>query len=144
MSQANALISTESTPNIKIDLASRDDDPSPQLPGNEVLELPANPQRPRERPDLEDVVTQQTELLAAMLRRLNQQQQQNPIASCRPSLSLEPTSPAVGDQLPGTWGQNHPEDGHFPIRKSPHTHRPQPTRSPVCTPSDIYVTGPSG
>lgn len=72
MSQANASTSTEGTPDLNIDLASRDDEPPLQLPSNEILELPANPRWPRERPDLEDVVTQQPELLAAMLRRLNQ------------------------------------------------------------------------
>lgn len=46
-----------------------------QLPlGDDILQMPAgNNRRPRDRPDLEDVVTQQTELLAAMLNRLNQQ-----------------------------------------------------------------------
>lgn len=52
------------------DASSRVDEDIQPLPvvGNEnILQMPANPRRPRERPDLEDVVTQQTELLAAML-----------------------------------------------------------------------------
>lgn len=94
MSQANALTSTEGTPDIKIDLTSRDDDPTSATLtrySNEILELPANPRRPRERPDLEDVVTQQTELLAAMLRRLNQQP-----APAAESKSQLPTRPFSG------------------------------------------------
>lgn len=43
---------------------------------DDIDQCPVNPRggRQRDRPDLEDVVTQQTELLAAMLERLNQRQ----------------------------------------------------------------------
>lgn len=54
--------------------------------------MPAgNARRPRKRPDLEDVVTQQTELLAAMLNRLNQQPAQ-PVAQV--NLDEPPADPA--------------------------------------------------
>lgn len=55
-------IGSEETQDVNADLSSRDEPLRPPLPGNEILELPANPGRPRGRPDLEDVVTQQTEL----------------------------------------------------------------------------------
>lgn len=51
------------------------DDHLQQLPLHEdIVQLPAGNPRRRERPDLEDVLTQHTELLAAMVARMNQQQ----------------------------------------------------------------------
>lgn len=75
------------------------------LQGNDnILQCPANPggRRPRERPDLEDVVTQQTELLAAMLERLNQRQAAAPPADpdfvwTRLTLPSETNFPVPGD-----------------------------------------------
>lgn len=60
-----------------------------QQPGNDYIDqCPVNPRggRQRDRPDLEYVVTQQTELLAAMLERLNQGQ----AAALPPGAPAEP------------------------------------------------------
>lgn len=72
--------------------------PLPNQGNNHILQLPANPRRPRDRPDLEDVVTQQTELLAAMLERLNQRPA--PAAALVIWMIRLQTRPSYGDDWP--------------------------------------------
>lgn len=78
------------------------------IQGNEnILQCPANPRRPRDRPDLEDVVTQQTELLAAMLERLNQCQAAAPQPG---ALAEQPVDPDF------VWTRlTLPSETNFPV-----------------------------
>lgn len=81
--------------------------PLPVVGNDNVLQMPANPRRPRKRPDLEDVVTQQTELLAAMLQRLNQQPAP---AAAQGNLDDPPADPAFH------WGRLAlPSETNFPV-----------------------------
>lgn len=84
------------------------------LQGNDnILQCPANPggRRPRERPDLEDVVTQQTELLAAMLERLNQRQAAAPPAGVPAEQPADPDFVWTRLALPSETNFPVPGDG---------------------------------
>lgn len=101
-----------------------------QLPlGDNIVQMPAgNNRRLRECPDLEDVVTQQTELLAAMLNRLNQQPAQpaaqvNPDETpCGPCLPVGQAVHATGNQLPGARRLSSTADGHLAVLQDPNAH----------------------
>lgn len=121
-----------------------------QLPlGDDIVEMPAgNPRRQRYRPDLEDVVTQQTELLAAMLQRLNQQPAQ-------PAAQANVDEPRADPDF--QWERLcMPPETNFPVpgdgviqrmatslfAKVPNPHRSGPTRGTVCVAVRVVVAGP--
>lgn len=80
-------------------------------PGNDdIVQCPANPRGvrpPRSRADLEDVVTQQTELLAAMLDSLNQRPAAPPPAGAQAEPQPDPNF---------NWGRLAlPSETNFPV-----------------------------
>lgn len=92
----------------------------------DVDELPraAPHRRERDPPDLHDVVTQQTEILAGMLAELRARHRQ-------------PAQPVQGAEAVADPNWTGPEDGYFSLRSSPNAGRPRPTRGQICAADDV-------